>query len=165
MVVFADLQCPYCKIYDVEINPTIIRTYVRTGKIRLYFSGMDFVGKDSNRGLKAAAAAAAQNRLWNVINLLYVNQGRENAGWLSDKMITAVAKATPGLDLKRFDSDHKGKAIDARMKNWQALAAGAGVDSTPTFFVGRPGKLAPLQVSQLQASQFTAALDKLVKST
>lgn len=164
MVVFADLQCPFCKQYEVEVNPTVVRDYVRPGKVRLFFAGMDFVGKDSNRGLKAAAAAAEQNKLWYMVNLLFINQGHENKGWLSDKMVAAVAKAIPGLDIKKFDKARKGSAIDKRMGEWQQLAASAGVNSTPTFFAGTPGKLGALQVTALEPSQFRSALDKLTEA-
>lgn len=164
LVLFADLQCPYCKQYDVEINPTVVREYVRTGKVRLFYSGMDFIGKDSNRGLKGAAAAANQNKLWQLVTLLFINQGAENGGWLSDKMLTAAAKAIPGLDVKKFDKERKGSAVDKRMSEWAALASSAGVNSTPTFFAGTKGKLGPLSVSSLEVAQFRTALTKLVNA-
>lgn len=164
MVVFADLQCPFCKQYDTEVNPTVIRSYVRTGKVRLFFAGMHFIGTDSTRGLKAAAAAANQSRLWYVVSLLYSNQGVENKGWLSDKMLAAVAKATPGLDIKKFDSQRKGTAVDGRMKTWDELARSAGVNSTPSFFIGTKGKLAPFQPSALDPKLFKTALDKLINA-
>jgi protein-disulfide isomerase len=164
MVVFADLQCPFCKQYDTEVNPTVIRNYVRTGKVRLFFAGMHFIGSDSTRGLKAAAAAADQNRLWYVVSLLYINQGVENKGWLSEKMLAAVAKATPGLDVKKFDAARKGKGIDGRMTSWDNLAQSAGVNSTPSFFVGTPGKLSPFVPSALSPAPFKTALDRLIKA-
>ena len=164
LVVFADLQCPFCKQFDTDVNPTLIRTYVRTGKVRLFFAGMHFVGNDSTRGLKAAAAAADQNKLWNLVSLLYINQGVENKGWLSEKMVGAVARATPGLDVAKLDSARKGKAVAGRMATWEQLASSAGVNSTPTFFVGTKGKLGPLAVTALEVGQFTTALDKIVNA-
>lgn len=162
LVVFADLQCPFCGQFDTRVMPTLIRDYVRKGKVRVFFSGMDFVGPDSNRGLKAVAAAADQNRLWHVVGLLYGNQGAENKGWLSDKLIGNIAKALPGLDTKKFDTARKGKAIDKRLADWKALAKSAGVSSTPTFFAGAAGKLGLLSVTALEVGQFRAALDKLI---
>lgn len=163
-VVFADLQCPFCKEFDVEVMPTLVREYVRTGKIRVYFSGMDFISADSTRGLKAASAAAAQNKLWQVVTLLFINQGTERTGWLSDKMVAAVAKAVPGLDVKKFDSARKGKAVDGLLGNWKALAEGGGVNSTPTFFAGKANKLAPFQVGSLTPAPFRSGLDKIIKA-
>ena len=159
---FADLQCPFCNKFDTGVMPTLIRDYVRTGKVRVFFSGMDFVGSDSNRGLKAAAAAAAQNRLWHVVSILYDNQGAENKGWLSDKLVGNVAKAVPGLDTKKFAKARKDKSIDKLLSQWKQLATSARVTSTPTFFAGRAGKLAPFQVSALEVAPFKAGLDKLL---
>lgn len=162
LVVFADPQCPFCEKFDTAVMPTIIRDYVRTGKVRVFFSGMDFIGADSTRGLKAAAAAAAQNRLWHVVSMLYDNQGAENKGWLSDKLIGAIAKAIPGLDTKKFDKARKGSSINVRLAEWERLSTSAGVTSTPTFFAGTKGKLGSLAVTALEAGQFKAALDKLI---
>lgn len=163
-VVFADIQCPFCKEFDVEVLPTLVREYVRTGKIRIYFSGMDFIGPDSTRALKAASAASAQNKLWQFVTLLFINQGTERTGWLSDKMVAAVAKAVPGLDVKKFDSARKGKAINGLLGNWKALAEGGGVTSTPTFFAGKANKLAPFQVNSLTPAPFRSGLDKIIKA-
>ena len=164
LVVFADLQCPFCDKFDTTVMPTLIRDYVRTGKVRVFFSGMDFIGSDSSRGLKAAAAAADQNRLWHVVSILYGNQGAENRGWLSDKLIGKIAKAIPGLDAKKFDKARKGHSIDKRLADWKALSTSAGVNSTPSFFAGTKGKLGKLEVTALEVGQFKAALDKLINA-
>ena len=162
MVVFADMQCPYCKQFDVEVNPTVVKEFIKPGKVRLFFSGMDFIGKDSTRGLKAAAAAANQNKLWNMVTLLFTNQGAENKGWLTDKMVEAVAKSIPGLNYAKFNKDFKGKGVEDRLKTWASLASSAGVSSTPTFFAGTKGKLGTLGVTSLDPAQFRSALTKLV---
>ena len=162
LVVFADLQCPFCDKFDTAVMPTLIRDYVRTGKVRVFFSGMDFVGPDSNRGLKAAAAAAAQNRLWHMVSILYDNQGAENKGWLSDKLVGNIAKAIPGLDTTKFDKARKGSAVDKLLTQWKQLATSAGVTSTPSFFAGTAGRLAPFTVRALEVAPFKAGLDKLI---
>ena len=164
LVVFADLQCPFCKKFDRDVMPTVVKEYVRTGKIRVFFAGMDFVGPDSVRGLKAVAAAADQNRLWHVVQLLYANQGEENKGWLSEKLVAAVAKATPGLDARKLDTARKGKVVESRMATWQQLSSSAGVNSTPTFFAGTKGKLGRLAVTALEIGQFRKALNTLINA-
>lgn len=164
MVVFADPQCPFCREFDTAVMPTLVKEYVRTGKMRVYFSGMAFIGGDSTRGLKAAAAAADQNKLWNFVTLMYVNQGDENKGWLSDKTVDAIAKTVPGLDFKKFDAARKSSAVDGRLTTWQGLSSSAGVTSTPTFLVGTNGKFSNLAVTALEVPQFRTALDKLLKA-
>src|SRR3954451_20336105 len=78
VVEYVDVQCPYCARFSDEIFPTVVKRYVRTGRVRILFRGLAFVGPDSVRGLRWATAAGRQNRLWNVVELLYANQGAEN---------------------------------------------------------------------------------------
>jgi protein-disulfide isomerase len=121
-------------------------------------------GKSSAQAAPAAAAAADQNKLWHVVQLFYANQGVENKGWLSEQLVVAVAKATPGLDVKKLDTARKGKAVDSRMTTWQQLASSAGVNSTPSFFAGTKGKLGPLAVTALDVPQFRKALNTLINA-
>ena len=81
LVEYADLQCPYCAIWAREAFPAIVDEYVRPGHVRLVFRGLAFIGPESDTALRTALAAGAQGRLWNVVHLLYGNQGAENAGW------------------------------------------------------------------------------------
>src|SRR5579872_219296 len=78
VVEFADLQCPYCMHFTTDQLPAFVQQDVRTGKAKLEFRGLAFVGPDSLRGLRAANAAAQQNKLWTFIDILYSNQGTEN---------------------------------------------------------------------------------------
>jgi protein-disulfide isomerase len=80
MVEFADLQCPFCRDYAVSALPALVEEYVRPGKTKLVFSGMHFLGPDSEKALRAVYAAGLQGRLWHYLDLLYKSQGAENSG-------------------------------------------------------------------------------------
>ena len=54
---FEDLQCPICKRYTDEAFPAIVNEYVRTGRIKVDFRGLAFIGDDSLKALKIAMAA------------------------------------------------------------------------------------------------------------
>jgi protein-disulfide isomerase len=164
MVEFADLQCPFCATYAVDALPTVVRDYVRPGKVKLVFNGMTFIGHDSKTVLRTAYAASLQGKLWNVVDLLYKNQGAENSGWVSDPLLRAVGDAVPGLDTQKMLAAATSTEVD------QALAAGdeqaqqASVSQTPTFFAGRTGTtLHLLRISSLDPAPFRAALDPLLK--
>lgn len=165
LVEYADLQCPYCGVWARDTFPTLVREYVRTGKVRIVFRGMAFVGPDSARGLTAALAAARQQRLWHVVDMLYANQGRENSGWLSDSLLRSIGTQVPGLDAEKMLSERDSAAVaDAALGSEQA-ARDAGIRSTPSFQVGRTGgPLQVLQVSSLDPSAFRPALDSLLSS-
>jgi hypothetical protein len=38
VVEFADLQCPYCRMWALDTFPTVVREYVRPGKVKLVFA-------------------------------------------------------------------------------------------------------------------------------
>jgi protein-disulfide isomerase len=75
MVEYVDLQCPYCQQFETAAMPPLISRYVRTGKVKVEARTLAFIGPDSQRGRDAALAAADQNKLFNFIQLLYLNQG------------------------------------------------------------------------------------------
>ena len=64
LVEYADMQCPYCGEFARTTLPTLIRDYVRTGKVKIVFHGLEFVGPDSDTALRAVYAAGRQNKLW-----------------------------------------------------------------------------------------------------
>ena len=165
LVEYADLQCPYCGLWARETFPQLVREYVRTGKVKIVFRGLAFVGEDSQVGLATALAAARQNRLWHVIDLLYANQGQENSGWLSDGLIREVGAQVPGLDVQRMLSERSSPFVAEAAYASQQAADASGVHSTPTFAVGRTGgALEPLQVHALDASALRPALDAALSS-
>jgi protein-disulfide isomerase len=139
MVEYIDLQCPYCQQFETGAMPTLISRYVRPGKLRLEARPIAFIGPDSQRGRAAAIAAGQQNRLFNFAQLLYLNQGHENTGWLSDDMVTSAAASIPGLDVPRLLADRNSAAIDDQARTFDAQAAADSVTATPTVLVGKRG--------------------------
>ena len=57
LVEFADLQCPFCKQFATTTYPVIVNDYVSKGKVRVEFRTMTFIGPDSEKAARAAAAA------------------------------------------------------------------------------------------------------------
>jgi protein-disulfide isomerase len=153
LIEFADLQCPYCGLWAREGLPGIVNEYVRTGKVRIVFNGMAFVGADSETALRTALAAGRQNRFWNVLELLFENQGAENVGWVTESLLRSVGEAVPGLDVQEMLDARTSNLVDQALANAAALASEAGVNSTPSFAVGKTGST--LQV--VQVTDFTAA--------
>lgn len=164
LVEYADLQCPYCGEFSRNALPALITEYVRTGKVRLEFRGLAFVGPESENALRAAIAAGQQNRLWNFMHLVYDNQGAENSGWVTDGFIRSVAAGIAGIDITRLVADAKSTAVTDEIAAAQRLATSDGVSSTPSFRVGSTGgTLAALTVHSLDPAAFRPTLDRLLK--
>jgi protein-disulfide isomerase len=134
---FIDLQCPFCDQFERTVFPTIVRRYVRPGKLKVEMEPLAFIGPDSTRGQAAVLAAGKQNRAFNYAAQLYQNQGTENTGWLNDDMVKAAAASIPGINVDRLLSERNSNAVRALQQ--QANGAGSSITSTPTIFVGKSG--------------------------
>jgi protein-disulfide isomerase len=119
---------------------------------------MDFVGPDSVKGLRTALAASQQNKLWPFIDLLYANQGTENAGWLNDDIMRRAGREIPGLDVEKMFAARDGASVTALVQAAAGSAATAGVNSTPTLFAGRTGGTLT-RVGTASAAALAAAVD------
>ena len=163
LVEYADLQCPYCAQWALGTFPTLVRDDVRAGKLRIEFRGLAFIGPDSDTALRAVLAAGRQGRLWDVVELLYGNQGAENSGWVSEELLGQIAAEVPGLDPEQFAADRQLQELDGEIAEAQAQATLAGVHGTPSFELGRTGgHVEPLEVTSLAPDQFRTAIDALL---
>jgi protein-disulfide isomerase len=163
LVVFEDPQCPYCRDWNLGTLPTVIDDYVRPGRIKIAYRGIQIIGPNSQKGLRAIYAAGAQNKLWNLVEALYRAQGEENSGWITDAAIrsaAAVAGANPSAVLAGSSSRAVGAALTQAAKE----AAAAQVPGTPTFVLERPpGLPVPVQISALDPGSFEAGLDRALR--
>jgi protein-disulfide isomerase len=139
LVEFVDAQCPYCQQFETQVAPSIVRDYVRPGKLRIELEPWAFIGPDSVRGQAAELAAAAQNKLFNFSEVLYDNQGEENSGWLTDAMIENIAESVPGLHVRTLMNDRSSSAVKAGQKRVDDLAKADNINQTPTLIVGKTG--------------------------
>jgi protein-disulfide isomerase len=150
---FADLQCPYCRDYALQVLPQVVERYVRPGRLRLDLKLLRFIGPDSVRGAQAAMAAAAQDRLWHFADLWYRNQGTENTGYARDGFIEDVGSAAGVMNPLGAVA---GNTFETQLAAHEAEAQAADVESTPSFLLdGR--RLSP---ESLTIDAFAAAIDE-----
>lgn len=158
MLVFEDPQCPYCAEWNVNTLPTVLEQYVRTGKLKISFRGIQIVGPNSGPGLRAIVAAGSQNKLWNLNEAMYANQGQENSGWITNDLISQLASDLK-IDAAKLTADANSAATTKTLNAWRAEAAQYRVGGTPTFEILRPpGTPQQLHESSLEPEGFTAAL-------
>jgi protein-disulfide isomerase len=165
MVMYIDLQCPFCQRYETTVMPTIIKKYVRPGKLRVKVMPWAFIGPDSSRGQSAMFAAAKQNKAWNYAEILYLNQGTENTGWLNDSMVAQAAASIDGLDVKQLWSDREASDVKKQAGDVAAQAEINKVTGTPTVFVGKNGttpKRVGAATSVPDLAQTEAAIDAVL---
>jgi protein-disulfide isomerase len=161
MVEYIDLQCPFCQQFETQVMPDIIKTYVRTGKVKIEARVLAFIGGDSSRGRKAMIAAAAQNRAYNFSEILYYNQGTENTGWLNDAMVGQAVSSIPGVRVHEILNLASSGSVSNQAKTFDAQGVADKASGTPTLFAGKTGtkgKQIPLS-SPTDSQSVVTALD------
>jgi protein-disulfide isomerase len=133
---YADLQCPFCQQFTAAQLPTVVKDYLRTGKARLVFRNLSFIGPDSQKAAKFAAAAGEQGKLFDFVDRFYANQQTENSGYVTDAFLRKVANEVPGLNADKAFADAGGASVTTELNQADAAAKTAGVSSTPTFVIG-----------------------------
>jgi protein-disulfide isomerase len=162
MEMFIDLQCPICQNFEVTALPTIVKNYIRTGKVRLDVKPWAFISNDSFRGRLAMIAASFQNKAFEFAGVLYDNQGEESTGWLTDSMIAQIASSVAGLNVPQVFSAADSAKAKSIANQVDRLATADNVQGTPTVLIGKSGGqlkdvTAPGNAPTLQ--QVTTAID------
>jgi protein-disulfide isomerase len=159
LVEFADLQCPFCRDYSVQVLPQIVDRYVRSGELRLELRVLRFLGPDSATAAAAAAAATQQNRLWQFADLFYKRQGAENSGYVTHDFLQDV-EADSGVRGGAFARGMAAPPAERLARDAERHAQHLGVEGTPSFFIGPTGgALRPMPVSELEFGAFAAAIE------
>jgi protein-disulfide isomerase len=128
LVEYGDFECPYCG----EAHPIVKALQARMGE-RLRFVFRNFplsnIHPHAQHAAEAAEAAAAQDRFWEMHDLLYERQTA-----LSDADLAAYA-AELGLDSSRFAREMREHVHAARVREDFLSGVHSGVNGTPTFFI------------------------------
>jgi protein-disulfide isomerase len=128
LVEYGDFQCPYCG----DAYPVVHELVERFGEsLRFVFRHMplDDLHPRASAAARAAEAAGAQGRFWEMHDRLFEHQLE-----LSDADLGRHAEAI-GLDLERFERDLGDPGLEARIYGDLRSGTGSGVPSTPRFFV------------------------------
>ena len=164
LIEYADQQCPGCRYYTLNVFPSIVRGYVRSGKVKVDYHGFPFIGPDSVTGLRFLLAAGKQNRLWQLQEALYRYQGKENSGWLTDDLVRQLASKIPGLDVTKLFADAQSPAIAqeataAKQRSADEMSEYESALQTPTFLIQVDGQRPYYVNVAFDVAQFRAALD------
>jgi protein-disulfide isomerase len=137
LVEISDFQCPFCKQWHDETFAKIDQEYVKTGKVRLAYLNFPLIRihKNAQAAAEAAMCAGVQGKFWELHESLFQTQPK----WADLKSPLAVfdslaraAKVEPKGWNNCMTTHATAKLIQAdRDRSTQA-----GVESTPTFFIG-----------------------------
>jgi protein-disulfide isomerase len=139
---FADLQCPYCRDFSLEVLPSIIERWVRSGKLRIESHALQAATQDPAVFMAqqvAALAAGRQERAWHFTEIFYAQQGEENSGYVTDAYLHGIASQVTGLDLARWGNDRHDPELANEIASDARTAENAGLTGTPSFLIGGSG--------------------------
>jgi protein-disulfide isomerase len=160
---YEDLQCPVCARFTRDTFPDLVRSYVEPGEVKVVSEPIAVLGPDSVPAAKAALSAGEQNRYWEYSTLFFLNQGRENSGYVTDEFLTNIAEKTQGLDVNRWNETRESDAVQSELDSAQASEQDEGIEGTPTIVVSGPGGTSKL-VGAVSISRIAAAIDEVRSS-
>jgi len=137
LVEISDFQCPFCKQWHDETFAKIDQEYVKTGKVRMAYLNFPLtrIHKNAQVAAEAAMCAGVQGKFWELHSSLFQSQPR----WAESKtpvvVFDSLARAA-GVELKAWDRCMTSHATAKLIEADRDRSSKAGVESTPTFFVG-----------------------------
>jgi protein-disulfide isomerase len=138
VVEFGDPQCPACAAFAEQIAPELIASEVKGGSVKYEFQPYLIIGPDSEPAMTASLAAGEQGRFWNFLQLLYLNQGAENSGYVTDAYLTSIAEAAGVPDIEAWDQSRNSPQWDSVLSNGTSQAESNGFQGTPSILVQGP---------------------------
>jgi protein-disulfide isomerase len=125
---YGDYECPFCG----AAHHSLKQLFHTVGDEVLYafrHFPLTQIHLHAQQAAEAAEAAGAQNRFWQMHNMLFEHQDRLGADHL-----LGYAEAL-GLDVERFASDLSTHRHAPRIREDFLTGIRSGVNGTPTFFV------------------------------
>lgn len=132
LIEFSDYQCPFCARHFRDTLPQLEREYIASGKVKYVFRNfpIESIHPQAFKAAEAANCAGEQEKYWEMHDRLFANQ---NALGLKD--LPNHAKALV-LDLSKFQQCLDSGKHAAKIRSDLADGQKAGVQGTPTFFLG-----------------------------
>ena len=132
----SDFQCPYCKRFHQETWQALEARYVRPGKVRVAFLNLPLPShRNAWPAAEAAMCASVQGRFWAMHDSIFVSQERWEGLARTDTLFRRFAVAV-GADTAAFRTCTDSHATRPLIQGDLDRLTSAGVQSTPTFFVG-----------------------------
>lgn len=134
LIMVSDFQCPFCAKFATSTYGEIVRRFVDTGKLQVFFINNPLdMHPLAPKAAEAALCADEQGGFWGLHDRLFANsQG------LSEAFLFESAEAV-GLNAARFKACMAGRAAE-RVAADRSLAKSLGIQGTPSFLFGTMGQ-------------------------
>jgi len=128
---FSDFQCPFCAQFARRVLPEVKRQFIDTGHVQymLRHYPLESIHQGAAAASVAVECAGRQNRYWDMHDRLFANPQH-----LANSDLARYA-GTLQLDTAAFHSCMG--TMPQKINQDQLEAQRLGVESTPTFFLGK----------------------------
>jgi protein-disulfide isomerase len=153
---FGDLECPFCRQFTLDEIPSLIRSYVRSGKLKIEYRSMETATRDPETFAiqqVAALAAGQQGKMWNFIELFYHEQGTEDSGYVTESYLQGLAGQVPGLNLSAWTAARSDAELANTLTRDARAVKSQGLTSTPSFLIANP-----------RNAPYAATIERLLRS-
>ena len=135
IVEFGDYQCEACYHWFHNTRDTLIDNYIETGKAKLVFVDLPFLGRDSPKAAQASYCAEDQGKYWEYHIMLYTFQnGPPDSGWADRDRLNSFAFSLD-MNMDEFNDCMDSSKYQKRVKANYNEAVKHGVQQTPTFII------------------------------
>ena len=133
IVEFSDFECPFCGRFYTDTLPSLLKDYIDTGKVKLYYRHFPLAFHPQAKPLaNVAECANEQDKFWEMHDKIFENNATVSSstmdtfkGWAADLGLN-TSKFNDCVDNSKYEKD-----IDADTADGTA----AGVSGTPTFYI------------------------------
>ena len=135
IVEFGDYQCEACYHWFHNTRDTLIDNYIETGKAKLVFVDLPFLGRDSPKAAQASYCAEDQGKYWEYHTILYTFQdGQPDSGWADRDRLNSFAFSLD-MNMDEFNDCMDYSKYAKRVQANYDEAVKNGVQGTPTFII------------------------------
>ena len=135
IIEFGDYQCEACYAWFHNTRDTLIDNYIETGKAKLIFVDLPFLGRDSPTAAQASYCAEDQEQYWEYHTMLYTFQdGHPDSGWADRDRLNSFAFSLD-MNIDEFNECMDSSKYKKRVKANYDEAVKNNVQSTPTFII------------------------------
>ena len=136
LVIISDFQCPYCRQWHDEAFATVVRDYVDTKKLRIAYVNLPLQSHtNAIPSAQSAMCASVQGRFWEMHDALFRTQARWSTMADPQPLFDSLATSV-GVEPAPFRSCVQSKATQPMIAADARRVSDAGVEATPTFFIG-----------------------------
>lgn len=140
---FGSWKCPYCAQFSTGFLTTLVREYVRPGKIAIKFRDLAFFNGEPFLGPDAPAAGHAGLAVWHTDPQTYwtyheyvmAHQPPERKQWATPERLATFARRAGVSDPGAIRNAVKNQRYTDALRATSDAATRAGVNGTPALFI------------------------------